>query len=334
MEVVVSYDNPRNVDEWNALCKECGNFVQTTMYSEISAFYDGKNVYIQVFDGDVLMGGVQLRYSQGKKLPMLSRRLEQFGEIVVRNGADVSIVVDIINATLGDLIAKLKPCVFSANNFYGGKDLLCSIRQYKCNVIDYGLAYLDLEKSEEELFKNIDRNHRRSIRKAEDANLEFLVSHNPQYVIDMLKESYSTQDRTGPNPQYVETAIMIGEKYGVSFVGVTKQGDEVLSANEAMLYGDVAYLTIGGNKKNNCGAGAFEHWYVIKTLKSMGCKRFTFRHVAIDNKIKDAHFTNGITDFKMKFGCYVVEACKKEYIIKTFYNWVWNILCRMFFKKK
>lgn len=334
MEVVVSYDNPRNIDEWNALCKECGNFVQTTMYSEISAFYGGKSIYIQIYDADILIGGVNLRFSQGRRLPMLSRRLGQFGEIVVAAGRDNMAIVERINSAVEDLIRKLKPCVFTVNSFYGPKTLLCGVDKYKCSVVDYGLAYLDLEKSEEELFKNIDRNHRRSIRKAEDANLEFLVSHNPQYVIDMLNETYSSQDKTGPNPKYVESSIKIGEKYGVSFVGVTKQGDEVLSANEALLYGGVSYLTIGGNKKNNCGAGAFEHWYVIKMLKELGCKKFTFGQVAVNNNIKDAHFTNGITDFKMKFGCYVVEACKKEYIIKPFYNWVWKVLCRIFFKKK
>ena len=332
MEVVVSYDNPRNAEEWNALCKECGNFVQTTMYSEISAFYDGKNVYVQVFDGDVLVGGVQLRYSHGKKLPMLSRRLGQFGEIVVRNGCDVSIVVDKINVALGDLIAKLKPCVFSANNFYGNKELLCSLMQYRSKEFEYGLAYLDLEKSEEELHKSIDRNHRRSIRKAEEAGLSFFVSHDPQYVIEMLRETYSGQSKSGPNPKYVENEINLGAKYGVSYVGVTKYGEEVLSANEAVLYGDVSYLTLGGNKKNNYGAGAFEHWYVIKELKKMGCKRFTFGQVANNNNFGDKHFVDGITDFKMKFGCYVVDACKKEYVVKPLYNWIWNMLCKMFIK--
>ena len=55
MEVVVSYDNPRNVDEWNALCKECGNFVQTTMYSEISAFYDEQSIFVQIYDAGILV---------------------------------------------------------------------------------------------------------------------------------------------------------------------------------------------------------------------------------------------------------------------------------------
>ena len=332
MEVIVSYNNPRNIDEWNALCKECGNFVQTTMYSEISAFYGGKSIYIQVVDVDILVGAVKLNLNESRRLSFLSRRLGQFGEIVVAAGRDSLAIVERINSAVEDLIQKLKPCVFTVNSFYGSKTLLCSINKYKCRVVDYGLAYLDLKNSEEELFKNIDRNHRRSIRKAEEANLEFLVSHDPQYVIDMLKETYSSQDKTGPNPRYVETSIKLGEKYGVSFIGVTKLGDEVLSANEALLYGGVSYLTIGGNKKNNCGA--FEHWYVIKMLKELGCKKFTFGQVAVNNNIKDTHFTNGITDFKMKFGCYVVEACKKEYIIKPFYNWIWSILCRMFFKKK
>lgn len=333
MEVVVSYDNPRNVEEWNALCKECGNFVQTTMYSEISAFYGTRSIYIQVYDGEILTGGLKLMSSQGRKLPMLSKRLGQFGEIVVVSEQDASVVVRIINAEVEKLIAKLKPCVFSVKGFYGGKELLCNVKKYKCNQVEYGLAYLDLEKSEEELHKAIDRNHRRSIRKAEEAGLSFFVSHDPKYVIEMLRETYSGQSKSGPNPKYVENEINLGAKYGVSYVGVTKFEDEVLSANEAVLYGDVSYLTLGGNKKNNYGAGAFEHWYVIKELKKKGCKRFTFGQVAKNNNFGDKHFVDGITDFKMKFGCYVVDTCNRQYIIRPFYNWVWKILCKMFVKK-
>lgn len=332
MEVVVSYDNPRTIDEWNALCKKCGNFVQTTMYSEISAFYGGKSIYVQVFDGDMLVGGVQLRYSQGTKLPMLSKSLGQFGEIIVLSGKDTIAVVNAINAEVEKIIAKLKPCVFSVKGFYGGKDLLCNIKKYKCNEVEYGLAYLDLEKSEEELHKAIDRNHRRSIRKAEEAGLSFFVSHDSQYVVDMLRETYSGQSKSGPNPKYVEHEINFGTKYGVSYVGVTKYGEEVLSANEAVLYGDVSYLTLGGNKKNNYGAGAFEHWYVIKELKKMGCKRFTFGQVAKNNNFGDKHFVDGITDFKMKFGCYVVDTCNRQYIIRPFNNWLWRMLCKIFIK--
>ena len=194
------------------------------------------------------------------------------------------------------------------------------------------MAYLDLTKSEDELFKNMDRNHRRSIKRAEDANLEFFVSHDPQYVIEMLKETYSVQDKSGPNLKYVENEINIGTKYDVSYVGVTKFQSDVLSANEAVLYGDVAYLTLGGNKKNNYGAGAFEHWNVIRELKRMGCKRFTFGQVAENKSFGDKHFVDGITDFKMKFGCYVVDASNKIYVLRPICNWIWCKMCKMFIK--
>ena len=332
MEVIVSYDNPRNIEEWNALCKECGNFVQTTMYSEISAFYGTRSIYVQVCDNDTLVGGLKLMWSQGKKLPMLSKRMSQFGEIIVATGNDVSIVVDYVNASVEKLIADLKPSVFSVKGFYGNKDLLSSIKKYKCDEVNYGLAYLDIDKPEEELFKNMDRNHRRSIRKAEEANLEFFISHDSHYVVEMLKETYSGQTKSGPNPKYVENEIRLGSEYGVSYIGVTKRESEVLSANEAVLYGDVAYLTLGGNKKNNCGAGAFEHWFVIKELKKMGCKRFTFGQVARNNSFGDKHFVDGITDFKMRFGCYVVDTCNKLYIIRPIYNKIYKLLCRLFVK--
>ena len=332
MEVVVSYDNPQNVDEWNALCKECGNFVQTTMDSEISAFYGSKSIYIQVYDGGILAGGLKLMMSQSRKLPMLSRRLVQFGEIVVASEKDSSTVLKIINAEVEKLIAKLKPCVFSVKGFYGGKDLLCNIKKYKYDEVEYGLAYLDLDKSEEELLKNMEKRHRKRILKGIESNLNFFLSHDATYLIDMLKETYSSQEKTGPNQKFVEREIEIGEKYGVSSVGVTKFGDEVLSASEIVIYGDIAYLTLGGNKRNSIGAGQFAKWNLLLEAKKKGCKKLSFGQVAQNRNFGDAHFIDGISEFKLNFGCYVVDTCNRQYILKPIYNRIWNILCKIFFK--
>lgn len=332
MEVVVSHRNPQNADEWNALCKECGNFVQTTMYSEITAFYGGKSIYVQVLDKDRLWGGVKLSWDVSRRLPFLLRRLSQFGEFVIKPTANIPEICQLLCNAISSLVDELKPTVISVKGFYGGTELLYKTDKYKCGEKNYGVAYLDLTKSEDELFKNMDRNHRRSIKRAEDANLEFFISHDPQYVIEMLRETYSAQRKSGPNPKYVENEINLGTKYGVSYVGVTKYQSDVLSANEAVLYGDVAYLTLGGNKKNNFGAGAFEHWNVIRELKRMGCKRFTFGQVAENKSFGDKHFVDGITDFKMKFGCYVVDASNKIYVLRPICNWIWCKMCKMFIK--
>ena len=333
MEVVVSYDNPRNVEEWNALCKDCGNFVQTTMYSEISAFYGNKSIYIQVYDGEFLAGGLKLMLSQSGKLPMLSKRLGQFGEIVVCFENDASVVVKIINAEVEKLIAKLKPCVFSVKGFYGGKELLCNIKKFKCSEVEYGLAYLDLEKSEEDLLKNMEKRHRKRILKGIESNLDFFLSHDATYLIDMLKETYSLQEKAAPNQKFVELEIEIGEKYGVSSVGVTKSGDEVLSASEIVIYGDIAYLTLGGNKRSSIGAGQFAKWNLLLEAKKRGCKKLSFGQVAQNRNFGDAHFIDGISEFKLNFGCYVVDTCNRQYILRPIYNRIWNILCKMFIRK-
>lgn len=60
MEVVVSYDNPRNVDEWNALCKECGNYLQTTMQADMAKYSGQRVVYFEVIDNQNLIGGGQI----------------------------------------------------------------------------------------------------------------------------------------------------------------------------------------------------------------------------------------------------------------------------------
>ena len=333
MEVVVTYDNPRNVDEWDALCKECGNFVQTTMYSEISAFYGGKSIYVQVIDEQRVVGGVKLNWDVSRRLPFLSKRLSQFGEFVIMPDTDDLAIRKLLCEAISSLVEKMSPTVISVKGFYGGIELLYKTGKYKCDEKSYGVAYLDLTKSEDELLKNMGKNHRRSIKRAEDANLEFFVSHDPQYVIEMLKETYSVQDKSGPNPQYVENEINLGTKYGVSYVCVVKSGNDILSACEAVAWGDLVYLTIGGNKKNSIGAGPFEMWSVIKEMKKRGCVKLTFGQVALNDEFGDKHFIDGITDFKMRFGCYVVESCNRSYMISPMRDKLWNILCGLIFKK-
>ena len=196
MEVVISYDNPKKNNEWNALCKECGNFVQTTMYSEITAFYGSKSIYIQIIEKQNIVAGVKLNWDVSRRLPFLSKRLSQFGEFVINPCANKLEIRQLLCGAISSLTKKLKPTVISVKGFYGGTDLLYETDKYKCDKKNYGVAYLDLTKSEDELLKNMDRNHRRSIKKAEEMNLEFFISHDPQYVIEMLKETYYVQRKS------------------------------------------------------------------------------------------------------------------------------------------
>lgn len=334
MEVIVSYDNPRNIDEWNALCKECGNFVQTTMYSEISSFYGSQSIYIQVVDMDILVGGVKLNLNESRRLSFLSRSLSQFGEFVIKPNVNVSGICKILCYEFSSLSKKIKPTVISVKGFYGGKELLYKTDLYKCGETDFGVAYLNLDKSEEELLGNMHRTHRGKINKALSSGLSFSLSENANLLTNMIMETYSVQDKNGPNLNYIEHVVKISNKYDVSLLGVVKIGEDLLSANQTIFYGDTAYEFFAGNKKNNLGSGQFLKWQIIRMLKDLGCKKITFGQVAVDDSIKDAHFTSGITDFKMHFGCYVVDSCNRLYVVKPFYNWVWTILCKMFYMKK
>ena len=333
MEVVVSHGNPQNVDEWNALCKECGNFVQTTMYSEITAFYGGKSIYVQVLDEDRLLGGVKLSWDVSRRLPFLLRRLSQFGEFVIKPTANIPEICQLLCNAISALVDELKPTVISVKGFYGGTELLYKTDKYKCEEKNYGVAYLDLTKSEDALYADMHVKHRNMINKAKRVGLVFeKIGCDSQLMNTMLSETYSTQDKSQPNPKYIDKQINVGEKYGVGRMYLCRCNKEILSCALVNEYGNVADYSFGGNRKNDCGAGQYLQYNICKDLKDNGIARYSLGQVAKNLDENNLKFSEGITRFKMRFGCSVVDASNRLYVVSPIANRVWNILCKLLIK--
>lgn len=342
MEVVISYDNPRNVDEWNALCKGCGNFVQTTTQTSIDSLYRKRPIYIEVFDNEVLVGGVKLNIWMSSKfkviLPSLSKTLSQFGEYIIDfNNSKYTYAIKLINDTIATLIIDEKIVSLSVKGFYptlygSETPLLYEDKSNKpISKTDFSIAYIDLHKSEDDLYKCMHVKHRNMVNKALREELTFQeLPCEPSILNLMLSETYSQQDKHAPDKKYIEKVLNVGKEHAVGRLFVVKQDKNILSSAYVQTYGKIADYSFGGNKKNDCGAGQFLQYEIFKALKNDGIEYYSLGQVANGIDLNNIKFSEGITRFKMRFGCQTSSSHKALYVYDKKKHFIWNLLCRWF----
>lgn len=342
MEVIVSYDNPRNVDAWNALCKKCGNFIQTTIQSSIDQLYRNKQIFIEITENDAIIGGVKLNLWKSSKfkiiLPDISKTLSQFGEFIIDSDyPNYFEVINLINNTISKLITNEKIVSFSVKGFYPstGNFAIPLLFENKgirpaCQV-DFNIAYIDLRISEDDLYRCMHVKHRNMVNKALREDLKFQeIECNAEILYMMLSETYSHQDKNAPNRKYIERVLEIGEEYHVGRLFVVKQEDEILASAYVQTYGKIADYSFGGNRKNDCGAGQYLQYEIFKTLKKDGIEYYSLGQVANGIDKENIKFSEGITRFKMRFGCKTTPSQKKLYVFDKYKYNIWKFLCQHF----
>ena len=343
MEIVVTYDNPRNVDEWNALCKECGNYLQTTMRSELSKFYGQRQVYFEVVDNVRIVGGVKLEIWQSKKIgfliPKISKSLSQFGEYILRCDCEkTDVVVRLLNQRIAEYVNEERIVTFSVKGFYSSEyistnhSLLYEDSGRKVfSQVDFDVAYIDLTKSIADIYAGMHMKHRNMISKAKRQGLDFeKIDCDPQIMNMMLSETYSVQNKKSPNRQYIEKEIDVGRKSGISRMYVCRMGDVILSCALVNVYGKTADYSFGGNRKNDCGAGQYLQYNICNDLKRSGVEWYSLGQVAKTIDENNLKFSEGITRFKMRFGCKRYPSKKVLYVFSPVKYWVWRTLCKIF----
>lgn len=346
MEVVVTYDNPRNVEEWNALCKECGNYLQTTMQSEMAKFSGQRVIYFEVVDSQSLIGGGKLSVWQSVKirfiLPTISKTLSQFGEFIINHSYDnINEIISMLNNRISEYIEKENIVSFSVKGFYSSGiisrdvSLLYENNRSKCySCADFDVAYIDLRKSYDDLYKDMHVKHRNMVNRAVREGLIFEnIDCNSEVLNMMLAETYSMQGKSAPSPKYIERETEVGNKNGICKMFVCRKGEEILSCALVNVYGRIADYSFGGNRKNDCGAGQFLQYNICKYLKDIGVEFYSLGQVARNIDESNLKFTEGITRFKMRFGCETHQSSKHLYVFAPIKYKIWNVLCKVFINK-
>jgi hypothetical protein len=316
------------------------------MQSEMAEFSRQRVVYFEVVDRSVLLGGVKLCIWQSKKiryfLPLVSKTLSQFGEFIINHSyGNVNEIMSMLNSRINEYIEKENIVSFSVKGFYSSGiisqevSLLYENNGAKCySCADFDVAYIDLRKSYDDLYKDMHVKHRNMINRAVREGLIFEnIICNSDVLNMMLAETYSTQGKSAPNPKYIEREIEVGNKNGTCRMFVCRKGDEILSCALVNVYGRIADYSFGGNRRNDCGAGQFLQYNICKWLKDIGVDFYSLGQVARNIDESNLKFTEGITRFKMRFGCETYQSSKRLYVFAPIKYKVWNVLCKMFIKK-
>lgn len=325
----INNDKPSNVSAWNELCEEEGNFVQSVHYDAIQIFYGLKPIYFEVFINEKLIGGVKFFYAINPKpfLSKISATLLQFGELICKDLSCFEQLKSKLSLSLEVLIKEKNITTFTAYNFYGDKSKLLTITKFNSTkIFEFNVAMIDLVKNED-LLKSYNRNTRRNIKKAQEANLKTVIENDKiDNFNQVLKNVYEQQNNSAgcPNLDFVKHTRESAKDYvNLCFC---KDESQIYSAVLSGDFGGSSYSWFGGTLRNEIGSGQLMYFDLMTRLQEKGFKRFYFGQIAKVVDSTNEKFSVGITTFKRGFNCEELDSHKITYIIKPIHYKLWNLM--------
>ncbi len=328
----ISYNKPINIDEWNALCESNGNLLCSTFYDKVQAHYNQKSIYFHFYNNEELLAGVKLYQWESRKipfiLPLISKRLSQFGEYVLKpNINENDILHAIITREVKNFIKKSKAVSFTSGGFYGQENLILNPYNQKPKI-EFDVAYIDLTKSMDELKANMHPKHKNMLNKSAKSNLIFIKNVEIKILIKMLDETYKNQVKSGPSHEFIENLSKHLTNEGKAKIfAVNDEYGKTLSVALVCICGNTADYTFGGNIHNSLGAGQFLQWNIFEYLKTIGVKQYSLGQIAKSDVVyNNPKFEEGISRFKSRFGIERKNCFKQKTILNKFKYFLFNKL--------
>lgn len=325
----INNNKPSALLSWNELCEKEGNFVQSVHYDAIQVFFGLTPIYFEVFENEKLIGGVKFFYSVNSKpfLNKISATLLQFGELICDDLIYFEALKSLLTNNLEQLITERKITTFTAYNFYGDKSKLLTINKFSSiKIFEFNVALVDLEKNED-LLKSYNRNTRRNIKKAQEANLQTVIENDQiEKFNKVLKNVYEQQNNLAgcPNLDFVKHTREAAKDYiNLCFC---KDEHQIYSAVLSGDFGGSSYSWFGGTLRNELGSGQLMYFDLMTRLQEKGYKRFYFGQIAKEVDSSNEKFSVGITTFKRGFNCEEIDSHKVTYIIKPLHYKLWNFM--------
>ena len=329
LELKINNDKPSNISAWNELCEKEGNFVQSVHYDAIQIFFGLTPIYFEVFENEKLIGGVKLFYSINPKffLNKISATLLQFGELICLKDVYFKECKLLLIDKVESFVMEKKVTTFTAYNFYGDKTKLLTISKFSATkIFEFNVAMVDLVKNED-LLKSYNRNTRRNIKKAQEANLQTVIENdNIDGFNKVLNNVYKQQNNLAgcPNLDFVKHTRESAKDYiNLCFC---KDESQIYSAVLSGDFGGSSYSWFGGTLRNEIGSGQLMYFDLMTRLQEKGFKRFYFGQIAKAVDSANEKFSVGITTFKRGFNCEEIDSHKITYIIKPLHYKLWNFM--------
>ena len=164
-------------------------------------------------------------------------------------------------------------------------------------------SVLDLSQAEEDILKNMRRQTRYEVRKAEklNINIEAFPAHEKiDEFIDLQKDTAKRQGFITSSEKFLKTLASTFNENAQIYV--SRVGDELLNMGLILEYGqEVDYFEAASTKASYNYPGAYGLlWTAIKNAKNNGYKRFNFWGISYNNDPHNRYA--GVTTFKKGFG--------------------------------
>ena len=191
--------------------------------------------------------------------------------------------------------------------------------------------FLDLNKTSDEMLRDLDKKTRYSIKQAEKAGVVTeIVDHDfNKYFPDFYRLMSETAKRNGFQlhaKSYYENIFARLENNKNAFLVVAKYQEQILVINLIIIFGEIANYVFSGasSEHRELSASYLAQWRSITESAKRGAKHYNFGGVSGDDKMY--HGWQGLTLFKKKFGGYLVEhAPFYDLVAKPFWYWLYNL---------
>ena len=328
------YNNtPSNPESWNNLCFTNANLQQSTYIDHAHELFAQWPVFFEVWSESKLVGGVKFFRYQPKRnaiLAALGSHIQQAGEIVVDLSCDRSIITREIVNEVRKYVEENKIVSASQLGFYYDNALIPVISDSNIiNKTNYMINYIDLEKDEISLQNSLNSSHKRNIKYALRHQLKFRESFNFDDFLDLIQETYRNQSIKGPDNAYLLCLYNDLKKIQIVKIFMVDHQEIPIVAAFITFFGDTAYYSFGGTRKNDLCAGHLLHWQIILECKRLGLKRYCFGQVTAGYENDSAKFAKGISQFKRRFGGLEVPSAMTTYVFNKPKYFLWKMILKL-----
>ncbi|MFH0973158.1 MAG: peptidoglycan bridge formation glycyltransferase FemA/FemB family protein [Patescibacteria group bacterium] len=184
---------------------------------------------------------------------------------------------------------------------------------------------LDITPTEEELLKNMKKNTRYSIRKAQKDGVKIVASSNPDDVDAFYNIYQHTADRRNFKPfskEYIKKEFSIfSQEQKILLFSAFYKNEIIATAMVIYMHGSGFYHHGASIKKySNIPASELLQWHAIHEAKNRGMKLYNFWGISPETAKK--HSWTGLTKFKKGFGGFSEEYLPAQDFILTSKYWL------------
>ena len=195
--------------------------------------------------------------------------------------------------------------------------------QFISSVLPYRTLMLNLDGSEEEIRKSLDRNFRRNLKKAEKSEIEIHEGQKQEYC-DILRELYvSMVKRKGfkslDPDEFIKPQSQLSSAEKMSFIVAYCEGHPV-SVHLASHLGTiaVALLVASSEEGLNCGSSYLIWWKACIAAKRAGMKRYDLGGIDPEDNPGGYRFKSQISRQEF-FSIGAFEACSSLPVRKVWH---------------